>query len=302
MIFKVPNSFEGSCVLGSIGRALSAGTTISISGNDLYALDIKEAIEKKILVPVKEKYDAKMKKIKHDVIIKNKTNSVLVLGELLLRPLSTLPISKDKIETDQIKAAVQHKLVEIISDEEPVKVKTVKSKKKKKKKSKKKVVKAKKYVPPKTGEDINVNPVVWDFRDQSLKEGEKPPKTEEVIRIDEGKDKGEDIDFIDDDKKKAKKKTKKRKKTKKKKSKKNIKKKGISTKKKNIKEIKPIGDKKLPKTQADAAIELDSRGKPLGKPSDTLQHMIDVANEPEDVGFADDDLALERYNKRKDME
>ena len=44
MIFTVPKNFKGSFVLNTLNRALSKGMTVSISGNDLYASDIKMAI------------------------------------------------------------------------------------------------------------------------------------------------------------------------------------------------------------------------------------------------------------------
>ena len=56
MIFTVPENFEGSLVLNTLNRALSKGMTISISGNKLYAADIKMAIASGILVPVGEDY------------------------------------------------------------------------------------------------------------------------------------------------------------------------------------------------------------------------------------------------------
>ena len=63
-----------------------------------------------------------------------------------------------------------------------------------------------------------------------------------------------------------------------------------------------MGEKRLPKTAMDAAMDLDSRGNPIGeKPGDTLQHLIDSLNPPEDVSFSDDEQALDRYNKRTDM-
>ena len=50
-------------------------------------------------------------------------------------------------------------------------------------------------------------------------------------------------------------------------------------------------------------MELDSRGNPIGdKPGDTLRHLIDSINAPEDVSFVDDEQALNRYKERTDME
>ena len=48
----------------------------------------------------------------------------------------------------------------------------------------------------------------------------------------------------------------------------------------------------------DAAIELDSRGNPLSKASDVLQHMIDEIDSGKEVIFTDEEQAQERINKR----
>ena len=69
-----------------------------------------------------------------------------------------------------------------------------------------------------------------------------------------------------------------------------------------VKVIEAVGDKKLPKTQADADIELDSRGNPLENASDTLNHLIDSLSSPEDLSFVDNEQNLDRYQKRDDMD
>jgi hypothetical protein len=171
------------------------------------------------------------------------------------------------------------------------------------------------YVVPESGEDKEPTAVTWNPQTQELEEAIKIPKSEDFIKV--GEDEREDVDFVDEEeeveevkkksikkstKKKAKKKATKKKVTKKA-SVKKTKKKGNKTKSKKVKTLRPVGEKRLPKTDMDAAIELDSRGRPIGdKPGDTLRHLIDSINAPEDVGFVDDEQKLNRYRKRTDME
>lgn len=327
MIFKVSEKFKGSCVLPTINKAIWANMTISITGNDLRAGDIKDVVKKGILIPIDENYDRDAIEKDHDVIIVNNTDRVLVLGQTALRPNGSLPISKDEAKIPEIISAVADGIVTIISDEDeeelPVKKKAKKkAKKKDKKKAKKKATKKAEieeieekpdYVVPESGEDKDPTAVTWNPQIQELEEAIKIPKSEDFIKV--GEDEREDVDFVDEEKeveevvkkkstkKKAKKKADVKKKAIEKVSVKKTKKKGNKTKSKKVKTLTPVGEKRLPKTDMDAAIELDSRGRPIGdKPGDTLRHLIDSINAPEDVGFVDDEQSLDRYKKRTDME
>lgn len=297
MIFRVPKNFEGSCVLNTLKQALRAGTTISICGNKLYAPDVRRAIEQGLLEPMDPKY--KKKDTSSNVMIVNKTNQVLVLGDLVLRPTAALMVDRDAVGATSVQAAKKNNLVNIIYGESTAAMRKKSSIKKKAQSTKKKKVKT---IKPKTikkkdiksGEDIDVEPVVWDFKTKKTKKAEKVPKTPNVIRIDEEKDEKE-VDFID--KKPAKKK---RKKTTRKKSRKKIsKKKDKHLKKKKVKAIKPVGDVRPPKTVADAAIELDSRGNVIKKASDELQHMIDSLSTPKEMSFVDEEQKQAKLEKRK---
>ena len=308
MIFKVPKKFKGSYVLTTLQRVLAAGQTVSICGNDLYAADVKAAIENGSLIPVGEKYIAK--EGSDTAILMNKTGKLLILGDISLRPGGGIPVNKEKIASSMpIQGAKRDGLVEIVSDdgfEEPS-PKPKKSAKKKKVEENVQIVEIKEETEeePKMGGDKDVTPTVWDFKTKKLKEAEVVPKTPNpFINIDEEETKAEDAEFIDDKSKttKKKKKRKTKKKVKKKKAvKKTIKKKGKTSKKKKVKTIEPVGEVKPEKTEADVAIELDSRGNPVDKPSDTLQHLIDSLGEPEDVEFVDKEQAQERLRKRTDM-
>ena len=210
MIFRVPKNFEGSCVLNTLKQALSAGMTISICGNDLYAPDVRRAIEQGLLEPMDPKY--KKKDISSNVMIVNKTNQVLVLGDLVLRPQAALMVDRDVVGSTSIRAAKKNNLINIIygkstaamRKKSSIKKKAQSTKKKKKVKTIKPKTTKKKVV--KSGDDIDVEPVVWDFKAKKTKKAEKVPKAPKVVRIDEDKDE-KDVDFVD--KKTAKKKRKK---------------------------------------------------------------------------------------------
>lgn len=319
MIFTVSKSLKGSFVLNTLNRALSKGMTVSISGNDLYASDVKMAISAGFLISVGEEYGEDQIGVDHDVIIVNKTNRVIVLGETVLNPKGSLLVSKDILRNIAIRSAEKNGLIEIISKDAPKK-KAVKKKASKKKVTKKKATKKKEveeevfdaeqeqFIP---GAERQVKAKVWNFREQESEEASVVPLTPDMIQVDDTEE--EETEFVDEPleaqkvnvkKKKVTKKAKKKtiKKAKNKKAvKKTIKKKGKATKKRKVKALEPVGDKRIPKTQMDAAIELDSRGRPIENASDALNHLIDSV-ESIDVSFVDDEQAQVRYNDRSDMD
>ncbi|MHA1471002.1 MAG: hypothetical protein ACTSSP_10660 [Candidatus Asgardarchaeia archaeon] len=296
MIFKVPENFEGSCVLHTLKKALSAGMTVSICGNDLYAPDIRRAIEQGLLKSTDPNY--KKKKASSRVVIVNKTDQVLVLGDLVLRPRATLPVDRDKAESIPMQAAKKNNFINIIYDKTPSSKKKSSMKKKRKSPKSKKVevveIKDKKV---KSGEDIDVEPVVWDFKTKKTKKAQKVPKAPKLVKIDEEKEE-KDVDFVDKKTKKKKSKKKKKKTTRKKSQKKTSKKKDKHLKKKKVKTIHPVGEARPPLTAADAVIELDSRGNVKKKASDELQHMIDSLHVPGEVGFVDKEQEQERLREK----
>ncbi len=307
MNFKVSKKYKGSCVLPTLNKSIWAGMTFSINGNDLYAPDIKIAIKKGILISVDKKYNKETAKISHNMTITNISKTSLILGEITLKVGSSLRVNKDDKNIFHINSAQAANLLIIISNDKVLTKKTIK-KKAKKKTTKKTNTKVVEYVTPKTGEDKNPIAKAWNFKTKETVEAKKVPRTEEFVEVDREE---ENIEFIDKEKNTTKKKIKnkkttkkaKKKKSKKKKRKKTTKKKEKTSKSKKVKTLEPVGDVKPEKTAFDEAIELDSRGNLIGeKPSDTLQHLIDTINAPKDVGFADNEQAQDRYDKRTDME
>ena len=116
MIFKVSEDFKGSCVLPTLERAIWAGVILSISGNDLNAGDIQDAISKGILISVDKKYKQNEQK-DNEVVIVNNTNRLLTLGNRTLKANGSLPITKDEAESPRLIAAAANGFITIVSDE-----------------------------------------------------------------------------------------------------------------------------------------------------------------------------------------
>jgi hypothetical protein len=315
MIFRVPGNYEGSFVLSTINKALRAGVEVSITGNDLYAPDVKAAIKRGILVSITDEDYGPKASIAHDAMVVNKTDKILVLGEIVLNPWASQLVDKDIAESSVLRTAESRGLIHIMSDETSYAVVDKKPKKsgkrtkpvsqstKKTKSKKKEVVEEVKKAEP-IGEDRDVTPMVWDMRKKELEEGKPVPKSPDIAETFVDKQETEEVEFVDQEKPKTKKKSKKKSKkktTKKKKTKKasvkKTKKKEKTPKSKKVKAIKPVGDVRPEKTAMEADMELDSRGKPLKKASDELQHLIDSIT-GDDVAFVDKEQTEERLRKR----
>jgi len=313
MIFTVPEDFKGSFVLNTLNKALSGGMSVSIYGNDLYAPDVKMAIGKGVLVPDDGEYDKKMASLSNEAMIVNRTDRVLVLGEIILRPWASLLVNKNIANGAVIQSAAKSGFVHVVSDE-----KSFSSQKFSKTSIKDEVkdiedTKKTEFVP---GAERQVKAKVWNFREQESEDASVVPTTPDMIDVTEEPEPG-DIDFIDkpvktkktvakkkSTKRSTKKSTKKtvKKASDKKEVKNTIKKKGKAAKKAKVKSIEPVGDKRIPKTSMDAAIELDSRGRPIENASDVLNHLIDSLNLPDEISFVDDEQAQDRYENRTDLD
>lgn len=303
MIFMVPEDFKGSFVLSTLNKALWAGCHISITGNDIFAPDVKNAIKNGALVPFEKEEYENISDISHDAMIVNKTAKKLVLGEIILQPWASRLVDKDIADSREVRGAESNGFVAIISDKESLadqKVKKVrkrptvviKSKKKKTaqktvKKTKKKTEETKpvKIVEPTQREEEENKTVaqVWDFQEKKAKEAELVNKVSNIVQVED-----EETPV-----KKTKKKTTKKKITAKKK-KATAKKKGKTTKKKKVKAIEPVGQVRKP--DENVAVELDSRGNPLQKPSNALEAMIDKAIE--EISFVDKEQEVQKKAER----
>ncbi len=275
MIFEVPKNFKGKFVLSTINQVLWAGRTISISGNDLYADDVKTAIKRGVLVPLDKNYDKEKADLSHNAILVNKTDKILVLGSVTLNKWSSLSVSKDIAYSPLMKDAEKTGLIQIISDED-IYIKNTKDEDNEKVYARQDEQKESIL----SGEDIKTKSKVWDFIRQEMVDAEPVPKFIKDVQINSDElnsDESDDVDFID-------KKIEQSKKSKKVKSKNNKtktsmnKKKGTTKKKKKVKDEKSV-------SQEDIAISLDSMGRPL---KDDLQHLIDSLTVDEDVSFVDE--------------
>jgi len=311
MIFKVPQHVKGSFVLSSLNKACWANMQIAITGNALYAPDVKAAVKKGILVPfIEGEYDG-LEEIPNKVIIVNKTNGNLVLEDIVLKPGKSAIISRDKAELGRFQAAEADGLIDIVTESASLspspKNKTISKKKKEKVEGdgEEEAVKNVEYIEPINGEkeESKVIAKVWDFQKKEVEEAIMVNKVSDIVELDleNEKDSEKNVKMIDGDKEAdiitpIEKKISTKNKTTKKAADRISKKKGKSVKSKKVKEIKPVGEiREAP----DVAIPLDSRGNPLGeKPSDVLKSLIDT-NVPDDVSFADKEQETEKKRQRQ---
>jgi len=349
MLFKVPDDFKGGFVLGSINKALRAGMSLSLTGNKLIYPDVKAAIKRGALVPVNKKEYAPYAKVSYEAMIVNCTDKTLVLEDVIIRPWGSRLVNKDVAETSAVITAEERGLIHVVSD--AVKYDEEELQEKAKKMVQKAKAEVDETEPDDEieeedetkedgkedfimGEDRVVEPKVWNFRDQKAEVAKTIPKTPDPIKLDEEEE--PDVDFVDKEeeketpkkkvvkKKVAKKKTKKKKTTKKKKAtkkkakKSKAKKKDTPPKTRTVKKttkkgISPVGEQRPEKTALEADMDLDSRGRPVKKVSDELQHLIDSItgadidfidkdpNAPDgEISFVDEEQKQERIRRRQE--
>ena len=306
MIFTVPENFEGSFVLSTLKKVLSRGMSISICGNDLYALDVKMAIKKGMLVSIGDEYREEHANRSNSAMIVNRTDRVLVLGGLILRPWASLLVDKSSINDAVIQSAENNGFINVVSDENNLS--SNKFKKYSSKDREKNITDYTNDIKPDikpdfvVGADRKVKAKVWNFREQESEDAEIVPIAPDIINVIE-KD-SEDIEFVDEPIVIEEGPSQLNKKTIKKKTINNTnKKKVLTSKKKKVKAIEPIGEKKILKNKMEVSIELDSRGRPLVEGGvDALAHLIDSLNDSEEVSFVDDEQAHDRINNKIDMD
>ncbi|HUS49403.1 MAG TPA: hypothetical protein VMZ91_04525 [Candidatus Paceibacterota bacterium] len=291
MIFKVSSELKGSVVLKSIKAALLAGKTVILEGDDLYCKEVKAMVRNGILIPENEKDRERVLKVSSEVGLVNNLKKVLILNGLVIRPSGTLVVEKSFLQSDEVRRAIKEKFVSIVSfdkkelDKKDIEEETPKTKKKISPIDEKKEENTKQN----RLEEGSVEPSIWDFREQSLEKAEPVRRTIEIKEEEENENKKET-----------------KKKVIQKKSKKTLKKKKVKSSKnkksmKKTKKLEPVGEKREPLTVADAAMELDSRGKPLTKASDTLQHLVEEISGGIEVDFVDKQQEIERVSKRTEI-
>jgi len=284
MILRVPENFKGSFVLPTLGKAFWSNMQVVVSGNDLYAPDIKAAIKNKMLVPfIKGEYD-EYSDTNHEVLIVNRTDKKLILGKIVLNPGAALPVSREIVESAIIQGAESDDLISIVSDDKSYKHTKLDEVEEEEDEEDEEEEEVETIEPVENKlEEQETTAQFWDIREKTLKEAERVNKVSEVVEVEEEPEVEEN--------KKTKKKISKKKTSKKKKVAKN--KKGIENKKKNVKVIEPVG---TIREKQNIAIELDSRGNPIEKPSDMLNHLIDeVAG---DISFVDKEQKKKQAEQR----
>ncbi len=297
MIFKVPENVKGSFTLNTLSRPLWANVEVSINGNDLYAPDVKAAIKNKMLVPyIEGEYDD-MFGVSHKVKVINKAGKTLILGSIILRKGTAQMIDKDVAESSILQGAENEGLIKIVSIDEKVNTDVIKKNKitvnkdideefiiddEEEDNEEEKVNELREEIEKREKKENETKAQVWDLREQKIKEAEIISKKSDIIEVNEEEEKK-------DKKKITQKKKTTKKRAKRKTVKKKIKKKVNKSKKKKVKVIEPVG---MVKETDNIAIELDSRGNPLNKPSQVLENIIN------EIAFVDEEQKQEKINKR----
>jgi len=120
MKFKVSSKVKGSLILKSLGRAMSAGASVHIDGNDLYADDIQRAIKSELLVNFnpEEKIQVQKEIIDktQEVVLINKTDRVVIVGNIPIRPNGSVIRDVTKLDMNAVKSAMDKDFIQVIVD------------------------------------------------------------------------------------------------------------------------------------------------------------------------------------------
>jgi len=120
MKFKVSSKVKGSLILKSIGRPMSAGTTVYVEGQKLYADDIQRAIKSGLLTPSNPEEKIKIKEQiinkTSEVVIINKTDRVVIIGNIPIRPNGSAIKDISQLDMNAIKKSIEKGLIQVIYD------------------------------------------------------------------------------------------------------------------------------------------------------------------------------------------
>jgi hypothetical protein len=305
MIFRVSDDYRGSVVLATVGKALSAGMTVSISTENVVAPDVKAAIRQKILIPLdQKKYDSDFAGKNSEAMLVNLTGKVMVLGQIVLRPWASLLVDRKMAADDRVISASQKGLIHVLTEDVSYVAKPTTSQSPTPVSSEPeettpdefetKVEDSPKEEPFVIGEDRKVQPTVWDFREKKSVNAQFVPKNQEMTML--TKDDSDEVDFVDAEKaeedppaeeapKRAKKKTAKKASGKKKASKKATKKKETAS------ETPKDKDQTMTVVEASAVRAPDKKADvpaPRGrKVGDELQNILNSLGDEAEIDFVD---------------
>jgi len=321
----------------SIKKVFTAGMTVSIDESKLLYNDIKMAIRSGILIPADEKeYKKKFSQQNSTVLVRNKSKKTVVLGEIVIKPLSIVAVDRNIVKEELFFNAHESGLIELVSKDGKVIIQTpvidtlpeitrigdmeddldeVAIEEPENKESDIEDVEIQEIISSPLAEENPVTPTVWDFRTQQSVEAEKVQKTERIDKIDNDEDETIEPEIIPEPIKEEK-----------iiedifeesitepieekiietpvviKKETRGRKKKENTVKKQN--NIKPVGEQRVEKTAVDAEQDLDSRGQPVKNASDFLTKMINnLSKDEESEMFVDRQQELDRLKKRLEDE
>jgi hypothetical protein len=206
MIFKVSDKCKGSVSLASIKKVFTAGMTVSIDESKLLYNDIKMAIRSGILIPADEKeYKKKFSQQNSTVLVRNKSKKTVVLGEIVIKPLSIVAVDRNIVKEELFFNAQESGLIELVSKDGKVIIQTpvidtrpeitrigdmedeleeVEIEDPENKEEDISDVEVQEVISSSLAEENPVTPTVWDFRTQQSVEAEKVQKTECVDKVD----------------------------------------------------------------------------------------------------------------------
>jgi len=279
MLFEVSSKVKGTLLLKTANnKILRAGSKVFIEDSQVSNNDVKRAVNNKQLIPI-GKIKIKKKKEVENVVpsskvrIINNTKKFLVLDNISIGPEKIKTIDKDIFDSSKkIKAALKSGYISV-TDGLPVASPPVEEKQEEQEEEispdlKKEMEEKKK--------DIKDGTVAktWSPKEKKLEKAIKPPVT---IRA----------EMIDIDEEEPVKVVKKRGRPKKNNSS-ETKKKETSPKKTKVKGIEPVGEVRKKASPDEVAIEMDSRGNPVEKPSETLKHLIEEIDPGENIDLIDE--------------
>lgn len=202
MLFKVSNEYKGSLILNTLKHSLKGGQTIFINDQDLTSSDVKAAIKSKILIPMDEEtYSTQHSQRTGQALIVNRTDKIIVLGQISLKPYSSIIIDEDKSYNGAMGAAEKAKIISITRDNNfDIQQKSIYKENIQQENILQEDILQEDFI---AGEDRKVEPVVWNFNKQKVEKAEKIISSDEIINVDDenGEDDNDDIAFIDNDKK-----------------------------------------------------------------------------------------------------
>jgi hypothetical protein len=295
MLFKGSSKIKGVLVLDSINRIIKENSTVEITKNNINAIDVKRAIDGGFLFPIGDGVDEddyiidvnenkENLKEENTVLIHNKGDNVLILGNIAIKPNCARYIERKFLKFANIDNRIKNGTIKVVSKNKVEKIKKLEIEENNEEieENNEEIEENNEEIEENNEEDIlseikkddlsETKSVVWDFREQKTKEPIKVNLSGEIKQIEE------DIENKEEEKQPVKKRRGRKKKINvdNENGNKIIKKRG---RKKTIvseeKKIVPVGEVKSEKTSVEASQHIDNKGEPVEKVSKVVENLIE---------------------------